>query len=208
MTDIAAAAREAGTVRKATADELPRLASVLARAFYDDPAIQWVLPDEARRMDMEERVFGLWLRKLWLPQDECYATEGVVGVAVWELPGKWKVSLLELLRLLPAMTRILGRRLPRVMGALSALDSNHPDELHYYLPYLGVEPEWQGRGIGAALMQPILSRCDSDGVPAYLDATAPRNRALYERHGFEVTEEFTLGKGSPPLWRMWRKPAG
>ena len=27
------------------------------------------------------------------------------------------------------------------------------------------------------------------------------------RPGFSVTAEFRLGKGSPPLWRMWR-PAG
>ena len=43
-------------------------------------------------------------------------------------------------------------------------------------------------------------------MPAYLEASSPRNRALYERHGFAVTEEFFLGKGSPPLWRMWREP--
>ena len=47
---------------------------------------------------------------------------------------------------------------------------------------------------------------DRDGVAAYLEASSPRNRVLYERHGFEVTEEFTLGRGSPPLWRMWRAP--
>ena len=35
MTDIHAAAGEAQTVRKATWDALPRLAAVLARAFYD-----------------------------------------------------------------------------------------------------------------------------------------------------------------------------
>ena len=58
------------------------------------------------------------------------------------------------------------------------------------------------------MMAPILARCDRHGLPAYLDATTPRNRALYERCGFTVTEEFTLGKGSPPLWRMWRLPRG
>jgi hypothetical protein len=31
-------------------------------------------------------------------------------------------------------------------------------------------------------------------------------RALYARHGFDVTEEFSLASGSPPLWRMWRNP--
>ncbi|MBI3768866.1 MAG: GNAT family N-acetyltransferase [Deltaproteobacteria bacterium] len=198
------ATHEAATVRKATAGEWERLASVLARAFHDDPAVQWAMPDESSR----ERAFGLYLRKLWLEQDECYTTDGVAGVCVWELPGQWKVPVLQQLRLLPAMISTFGRGLPRVMRALTALESNHPVEDHYYLPFVGIAPEWQRRGIGAALMRPILDRCDREGVGAYLEATTPRNLALYERHGFAITEKFTLGKDSPPLWRMWRKPAG
>jgi hypothetical protein len=54
----------------------------------------------------------------------------------------------------------------------------------------------------------ILERCDQEKLPAYLDATSPRNRGLYERHGFKVTEEFSFGPGSPPSWRMWRDPRG
>lgn len=206
MPDIAAAAREAAAVRKATAEELPRLAAVLARAFYDDPPVAWAVPDDARRMQIMERGFGLYLRKLWFPQDQCYTTEAVAGAAVWELPDQWKVGIMQQLRLLPAMAAIYGRFLPRLMRAITALESNHPQERHYYLPFIGVEPEWRGKGIGAALMRPILDRCDQQGTPAYLEATTPRNRALYERHDFKVTEEFTLGKGSPPLWRMWRQP--
>ena len=38
MIDLAQAAREAATVRKATPRELDILAAVLARAFYDDPS--------------------------------------------------------------------------------------------------------------------------------------------------------------------------
>ena len=208
MADIAAAAREAGAVRKARPDELPRLAAVLAKAFYDDPPVAWVVPDDARRLRIMERGFDLYLRKIWFPQDECYTTDHISGAAVWELPDQWKVGAVQQLGLLPSMAVIYGRFLPRLIRAITALESNHPEDPHYYLPFVGVAPEWQGRGIGAALMKPILDRCDKDGIPAYLEATTPRNRALYERHGFEATEEFALGKGSPPLWRMWRKPAG
>ncbi|MDP9345553.1 MAG: GNAT family N-acetyltransferase, partial [Actinomycetota bacterium] len=44
------------------------------------------------------------------------------------------------------------------------------------------------------------------GLPAYLEASSPRNRALYERHGFSVTEELKLPRNGPPLWLMWRDP--
>jgi hypothetical protein len=48
-------------------------------------------------------------------------------------------------------------------------------------------------------MFPILSRCDEHGLPAYLEASSPRNRALYERHGFAVVEEMRLPRGGPAL---------
>ena len=206
MLDIARAAQEAGTIRKARPDEVGRLAAVLARSFSDDPPMSWVIDDDSRRVGLLERSFELYLRKLWLDQDETYTTESVAGVCVWDAPGQWKVGIIDQLRLLPSMARIFGRMLPRVLRALATLESNHPSEPHYYLPFVGVDPEWQGRGLGAALIRPVLERCDDEKVPAYLEASSPRNRALYERHGFETTEEFTLGKGSPPVWRMWRAP--
>ena len=208
MVDVADAAREAESVRKVGEGDIGPVAAALARAFYDDPPTAWVVNDDARRERLLERSFRLYLRKLWLGQDECYTTQAIAGAAVWERPGEWKVPVLAQLLLLPSMARIYGRILPRVLRAIAALESSHPSEPHYYLLFLGVEPEWQGRGLGSALMRPILDRCNSERIPAYLEASTPRNRALYERHGFAVTEEFHVGKGSPPVWRMWRDPAG
>jgi GNAT superfamily N-acetyltransferase len=204
--DIATAVEQAESVRKARAGEVPRVAAALASAFETDPAFGWVLHDAPGRRAVLERGFTVLLDRLWMAQDECYTTADAVGAAVWERPGEWKVPPLVQLRMGPAVMRAYGRHAPRLMRANLAMESGHPREEHYYLPFVGVVPGWQGRGIGAALLRPVLDRCDRDRVPAYLEASSPRNRVLYQRQGFEVTEEFRLGRGSPPLWRMWRVP--
>jgi GNAT superfamily N-acetyltransferase len=204
--DVASAVREASSVRKGRAEDAPRMAAALGQAFEDDPAAAWVIPDDAQRRRLLERAFALFLDRIWLAQDECYTTDNGVGAAVWELPGQWKLGVGAQLRLFPLLAWLYRRHTPRLLRTLTALESNHPEAEHHYLPFVGVVPDWQGRGIGAALLRPVLDRCDRERMPAYLEASSPRNRSLYERHGFTETEEFFLGPGSPPLWRMWREP--
>jgi ribosomal protein S18 acetylase RimI-like enzyme len=192
-------------IRKATDAELPRAVEAAARSFYDDPLFTWVFLDDGRRLDRLRRGFDLWARRIWFPQGETYTTDRVIGAAFWMPPDTSHLGLLQRLRMLPAMATILRSDLPRLLRLTNALESKHPHERHYYLPVIGILPEWQGRGFGAALLRPMLERCDREELPAYLEGTSPRNRALYERHGFKVVEEMTI-KDSPPFWPMWREP--
>jgi ribosomal protein S18 acetylase RimI-like enzyme len=90
-----------------------------------------------------------------------------------------------------------------VFAFVERLDEHHPGEPCWYLPFIGVDPPCQGRGYGSRLLVHGLTRCDRDHLPAYLEATSARSRALYERHGFVVTGEIQAGD-SPPLWPMMR----
>jgi GNAT superfamily N-acetyltransferase len=193
-------------VRRATGEDVARMVRTLARAFHDDPVFTWVMRGDPRRMTRLEGGFALFMHRVWMEQEETYTTASVAGVAVWEKPGQWKTDVGRQLALLPALLRRFGRHLPRVLRAIAALEGRHPRELHYYLPFVGVDPEWQGRGLGSAVLAPVLERCDREGMPAFLEASTPRNRALYERHGFAVSEEFKLGRTAPVQWRMRREP--
>jgi GNAT superfamily N-acetyltransferase len=207
MVSVEDASAQAASVGRASPDKVHAMAGALARAFHDDPAFSWVLRADPRRSKILEQGFELFLSRVWLEQDETYTTAGTVAVAVWERPDEWKVPVSRQLRMLPAMVTVFGRHLPRVVRALTVLEAKHPRERHYYLPFIGVEPEWQGRGLGSAVLAPVLQRCDDEKMPAFLEASTPRNRALYERHRFAVTEEFRLGAGAPAQWRMWRTPS-
>lgn len=193
-------------IRKVRDADVPHLARALACAFHDDPLIgRWVFREEASRMRRLASGFELYIRRIWLRHDECYTTDRNPGAAMWLPPGKWQATLRQQVLLVPPLAAALGRDLPRLLRLMSSIEARHPDEQHYYLPAIGVAPHWQGRGLGSALLCPVLERCDRERQPAYLEASSPRNRALYERHGFEVVEEMTVND-SPAFWRMWRDP--
>jgi ribosomal protein S18 acetylase RimI-like enzyme len=197
---------DASDIRKMTRGEAEPVARTLARAFYDDPHFCWIVRDDAKRMRRLERGFQMFVERIWLPHDESYVHERLIGAALWMPPGTWHLGPFTQLRLTPAVIGILRADAARLLRALTWMEKRHPHERHYYLPAIGVAPAWQGRGYGAALLRPMLERCDADGVPAYLEASTQRNRALYERHGFEVVEEGRYAGDGPPLWRMWRPP--
>jgi ribosomal protein S18 acetylase RimI-like enzyme len=194
-------------IRKITAADVPAVARTLAQAFEDDPHFSWIIRDATKRLPRLEQGFALFARRVWLRPDEGYTQDRLAGAALWMPPDTWHTSVLTQLRLGPATVRILRGDTPRLLKALNFIERKHPRTPgHWYLPIIGVAPAWQGRGYGAALLRPLLERCDTERTPAYLEASTPRNRALYERHGFEVLEECSYADDAPPMWMMWRDP--
>jgi ribosomal protein S18 acetylase RimI-like enzyme len=187
-------------VRIATADDVPRLARSLARAFHDDPVATFSNPRDSSRERRMAFFFSGRLRTL-LDEELVYCTEDGVGAALWAPPDRWHVPPREALRTL----RLVNARAPFLMVGFARMEKLHPREPHFYLSTLGVAPEAQGRGLGSALMAPMLERCDREGVPAYLESSKERNVAYYARHGFRVTKEMRFPRG-PRLWLMWRDP--
>jgi GNAT superfamily N-acetyltransferase len=193
-------------IRKADSPDARPLAAVLARAFLDDPLMRFILPDEGARRRRLPRLFRISLGVQYLPVGEVYTTSERAGASLWSPPGRWRAPPSIVIRTLPRLALALGTRLPISVRAISTVEAAHPTEPHWYLAVVGTEPSLQGRGIGSALLAPILQRCDHDAMPAYLESSKEANLAFYARHGFEVTKAIDLGRGGPRIWPMWREP--
>lgn len=189
-----------------TSDDVRKIAVALARAFDDDPVATYIFPDDAKRPRGLERFFRLQLGRTFLRRGEAY-TMDCHGGAFWLPPSSPRPGLRELLEQLPMVT-ILGRRLLPTLRLIGLMEANHPKSMHYYLGTLGTDPAFQGRGIGSAMLQPVLERCDAEAIPAYLESSNAKNVPFYRHHGFEVTSEITVPDGGPRLWLMWRDPLG
>jgi GNAT superfamily N-acetyltransferase len=178
-----------------------RAVTTLVLAFADDPIIRWFLPDTDRYLAH----FPVFVRALGGAAFDAGTAEGTVGdsgTAVWVPPGVEldDEKLGELL-----VESIAPDRQAATFAFLEQVSEFHPHETHWYLPFIGVEPGQQGRGLGSALLRSGLRRADGDALPSYLEASKPRNRDLYLRHGYELVGEIQVAD-SPPLWPMMRAP--
>jgi GNAT superfamily N-acetyltransferase len=176
--------------------------AVLAAAFADDPVFCWGLPDRCRRERLLPAFFALFA--------EAYAPLGashIAGpaVALWAPPGRQAIPDDAAEQFAERLAVLCGPDADRLFATVAALEPWHPAVPCHYLNFLGVDPAAQGRGLGSGLLAATLGQADRCGEAAYLEATSPANRRLYERHGFTTVGEIVV-PGGPPLWSMWREP--
>jgi GNAT superfamily N-acetyltransferase len=197
------------TVRLAHAGDIDVVAEVVSTAYADDAWVAWVVTPDRR----QERVRALQvsiLSAVALPHGEVWLCENdagaVVGAALWLLadrhvpPEAWAaVAATE--------AEMMGERRPFAAEAAAATRGLRPTTPHHLLASLGVLPTERGRGIGSALLAPVLERSDRDGVVAYLETSAEDNLRFYGRLGFELVGNVQLPNGGPPVWALLRTPS-
>ncbi|AVT36060.1 N-acetyltransferase [Plantactinospora sp. BB1] len=211
---------ETMTVRRAGLADARAVAEAVARAGLDEAVFSWVVPDEAARQACAEawvEFAPAWVSGLLETGEILLMRDGslaVGGLSVWELRGPGPdestapVDPVEAQRQAAFLDRAYGRYAPRMALVDELIAARHPDrEPHWYLQQMAVLPALRGRGLGGAMLRHQLDRADTDGIGTYLEASTPRNRALYERYGFRAQgEPIRLPDGGPALQPMWRDP--
>ena len=191
-------------IRRATSDDRTALATTIAAGFFDDPVTRWLLPDVEQRRALVVPTFEIYVGAYpphgSVPDRRPSRCGGVAAAARHAADRR-------------AGNRVRHRadgagrlRLPPLPAAGGGFAEYHPEEPLYYCQFLSTVPGFQSQGIGSAFLRDMLARADDEGMPAYHEATSPRNRALYERHGYVDQGAFTLPDGGPTLWRMWQEP--
>jgi GNAT superfamily N-acetyltransferase len=199
--------RPVGGVRLAVKSDVHSMCLTLVDAFAFDPVASWVYPDTEQRRVCLSEWYELTLRA-GLRCGHTYTVAENRAVAIWAPPSvpqmfDWHregTAIAEMLK------RHLGDRTNSVLSGLMSIESAHPlDVPHFYLAMLGTSPAMQGRGLAGALLDEVLSRCDREGWPAYLETSSERNVRFYASRRFEVTGTTFLPDG-PQVWFMWRDP--
>jgi ribosomal protein S18 acetylase RimI-like enzyme len=186
-------------------DRLVEASDVLARAFQNDPAWVWLIPDDERRTRVLPWLFRVGFD---VTAADVYATAGIVrGAARWLPPGRPPMRVGPTLKALVTTPFRLGSAVGPFLAygrAVETMRAETMPEPHWYLAGIGVDPAAQGRGIGSALLAPGLEAAEAAGLPAVLLTNSEANLAFYGRHGFVVEREGRTPENGPQAWAMVR----
>jgi len=173
----------------------------LVLAFAKDPAARWMYPN-AHQFRIFFPCFVRALAGKAFALGTARRVEDFRGTALWLAPGIASddhalVPLVE--------ETVLSTRRADVFAMFEKMGGHRPTYPHWYLPFIGIDPRHQGRGLGSVLLRHTLAVCDREGTDAYLEASNLRNVPFYERHGFQLRGEIQVGD-SPTLFAMVRAP--
>lgn len=188
------------TIKTAGRSDEAGIFGALTLAFSADPMARWSLPDPAKYLEAFPSIARAFGGNAF-ESGTAYSANGFAGAALWLPPGfgSDEESLMRLFE--ENVDDDIKEQMPEIFAQMEKF---HPTGPHWYLPMIGVDPAYQGTGVGSTLMTEALKAVDRDGSIAYLESSNPKNISLYERHGFEVIGEIQSGR-SPILRPMLRR---
>lgn len=204
MDDVASPRATAAPIAKTIASsQAERAIGAIVLAFTSDPVARWTWSDPQQFLLTFPRFAQAFGGKAFA-HGTAYTIDDYSGAALWLGPGVEPDDETMTTLLRETASEQSRRDAPEVMQQMARF---HPNEPHWYLPLVGVDPLRQGQGLGSALMRHALVPVDTDRRPAYLESTNPKNVPLYQRHGFELLGTIQVGS-SPPIFPMLRPARG
>jgi ribosomal protein S18 acetylase RimI-like enzyme len=189
------------SIRTIKTKDRTKAIETLVLAFASDPQLRFLYTDPLKYQTYAFDFFKAFGGNAF-EQESAHQAAGYSGVALW-LPPDTHPNEEDLVNLIHKSAD--ESKIQTVLSVLEQQGHYQPDEPHWHLPLIGVDPSKQGNGYGSSLLQYGLELIDRQGSIAYLENTNPRNKTLYERHGFEELGVIQVND-SPPLFPMIRYP--
>lgn len=191
------------TIRPATRRDWRQIGDITGEAFAEDPFNLWIFG----RPRALPPLFRMMARDIYLKNGFCHLA-GDNAATMWAMhDAKQDFPPFSLFRLIALQLFLADKgAMKRGLAAAETMQKHHPKDPHVYLFTVGTRKAARGKGHGKAILAPVLTAADKEGLPAYLENTNPVNTGFYRSLGFERTGQFHVDDTAPAVMTMWREP--
>ncbi|MGC8738529.1 MAG: GNAT family N-acetyltransferase [Candidatus Hydrogenedens sp.] len=198
-------------IREIREADIDKAVESLVYAFFDDGLVCYMFPEEKFRKEFITWTYERWLRLLMI-FNSVFVDENVQGVAGCIPPSLYPhIPFRYIMRagFFRAIPKLICRNFWRPLRAYWDNQNRTRSEVKepaWILDILGVHPSAQGKGIGSALVQHVISCANRDKVPAYVITHKEKNIIFYEKNGFKLLNKKNFLPGGPPTCSLIYKP--
>lgn len=188
-------------MEKANTSNKSKIINILSKAFDTNKSVNWVVKNDKRR---ELRIRSLMNYAFDLcKQDGVFVSEDCNGAIIFDFPKASKNVISKLIQDIKFIFNVIGaERLFKVLKREAYIKKFHPKENYIYLWFLGVNPDYQGKGIGSKLLEELLEISGKKGLSVYLETSNPLNLEFYKKFGFNIYHEWNSEFIGFPIWFM------
>lgn len=180
-------------MRIAQPQDRNRIIDVLAQAFDTNQSVRYIIGNGAGRSN-RLRILMSYSFDICKLFGEVFITEDTNACSLILFPEKRRFTLKGATLDMRLAIKAIGlMNVGRAVKREAAIKKFHPNTPLYYLWFIGVHPDSQGRGVGTRMLADLKSRSRSLERTICLETSTSRNIPWYEKNGFYTYHELDLG---------------
>jgi GNAT superfamily N-acetyltransferase len=176
---------------------------ILCGSFLNDPQINYIIGSKPGKQKRYKRLMNYSFEQA---QANGYIniTEDLQAAALWRKYDSKKMTFGLFVESILFFCYFGLDGMKRIIEMEKLVQKDYPKKGSFlYLWFIGTLPQMQGRGYGAALLNPTLSKCMKEQKAVYLETSTKVNENYYLNKGFSVYNRVSIGDlEKVDLWLM------
>jgi ribosomal protein S18 acetylase RimI-like enzyme len=124
---------------------------------------------------------------------EVFLSDDEKACALVLYPDKKRTTIKSILLDMKLIFSCIGiENIKKALARESKIKQLQPKTTMYYLWFIGVDPEFQNKGIGSMLLNEIIKDSKHKQRPIFLETSTLKNLPWYKKHGFLIYNELKL----------------
>lgn len=166
---------------------------ILTRSFDNNLSVNYIVKQDSKRKNRIRSLMEYSFEVCYL-FGKVYLSEDRKGCALIVLPEQKKTTLKSIFFDVNLVFSCIGlSNVKKVMDRESKIKKLQPNELMFYLWFIGVDPEDQSKRIGSVLLNNIIEESETENRIICLETSTLKNIPWYQKFGFTIYNELNLG---------------
>ncbi|MFT3749134.1 MAG: GNAT family N-acetyltransferase [Agriterribacter sp.] len=180
-------------MRKATSADRGRIVDILSSAFDDNKSVNYIVKQDGKRKWRIRRLME-YAFNVCHAFGKVFLSDENNACALILLPDKKRTTLRSVWwdnMLIFTCTGIGNLR--KILSREAKIKALQPQQPMYYLWFIGVRADEQGRGAGSKLLKELIGDSKLESRCVCLETSTIKNISWYEQFGFVVYDRLDLG---------------